>query len=323
MPRTGLPESESPESVRMTLHARVGEISPAHTLSLGAVSKNADALPELWTCTFTSTAILDGRFAFAREAESQASANTPRHRRASGGHAVRVGPGVLYAAIALPKVNSLVADATSHNLLNRHVRPLLRALSFGKKPASYIGKDRLTIGSTAVAYCGFAFDASSGVAIVEAFIGVTESFAASDGDDAKVKDGSLASLSMTTLTIEELAEKVRRHAAREFGRELAITHASALSGAAPDAPFSGGLSPFATSPAAIGTIGFSRGDEGLFFGGDCMMAEEGETLIPRLLTGDPEVAFEETEALLAEAAVFGVSAKELVTLVEKAKSASR
>lgn len=97
-------------------------------------------------------------------------------RRASGGGAVRVGPGTVHLVLTLPKVDALL-DARPETLVNRHVRPLLRALGRLGAPGFFGGRDFVSVTRAPVAWVGFAHDAASGSALFEAFVAVTEPFA--------------------------------------------------------------------------------------------------------------------------------------------------
>lgn len=95
-------------------------------------------------------------------------------RRQSGGPTLIVAPSTLHLALALPRVDALVADADVPRLVNRHVRPLLRALTRLGKPAQFPGRDVVTLGGRPTAWVGFAHHAASGACLFEALIGIDE-----------------------------------------------------------------------------------------------------------------------------------------------------
>jgi hypothetical protein len=104
----------------------------------------------------------------------QRSADDPSAtlRRPSGGGVVRVGPGTLWMQLTLT-----LEDVPADKLVNRHVRPLLKALTkVASKPASYFGRDWISMAHHPIGFVGFAHEASSGTGLLEAVIAVDEPF---------------------------------------------------------------------------------------------------------------------------------------------------
>ena len=87
--------------------------------------------------------------------------------RGTPGCAVRVGPGTLHVLLAIARL-----DVDETKILNRHVRPLLRAIG-----ARYFGRDWLDVGGHPIAHVGFAHARASGRTVVEAFVAVRTPFA--------------------------------------------------------------------------------------------------------------------------------------------------
>lgn len=114
--------------------------------------------------------------AFQRPSQLELPTDRALVRRVSGGGAVRVGPGTVHLVLTLPRVDALL-DARPETLVNRHVRPLLRALGRLGKPGFFGGRDFVSAARDPVAWVGFAHDAASGCALFEAFVAVTEPFA--------------------------------------------------------------------------------------------------------------------------------------------------
>jgi len=101
----------------------------------------------------------------------------PVQRRGSGGCAVRVGTGTVWVTLALARPNALV-PCTVDKLLNRYVRPLLRALTRSTShPAHYFGRDWISVAHRPVALVAFAHDASTDRCLVEAIVAVSTPFA--------------------------------------------------------------------------------------------------------------------------------------------------
>jgi hypothetical protein len=69
----------------------------------------------------------------------------------------------------LPRPDALVSCDERH-LVNRYVRPLLRALTRSGSLAHYFGRDWVSVKHRPAAWVGFAHDASTGRAVVEAFV---------------------------------------------------------------------------------------------------------------------------------------------------------
>jgi hypothetical protein len=93
-------------------------------------------------------------------------------RRPSGGGVVRIGPGTLWMQLALT-----LEELPAEKLVNRHVRPLLKALTKAtSKPVSYFGRDWISLAHHPVGFVGFAHDASKGEGLLEAVVAVDEPF---------------------------------------------------------------------------------------------------------------------------------------------------
>jgi hypothetical protein len=101
-------------------------------------------------------------------------------RRVSGGALLRVGPGSVHVALALRSPSALV-PCDAPRLMNRYVRPLLRAITKGGSAAHYFGRDWVSAGHRPVAAVGFAHDSGTGRAVFEAFVAVRVPF---DGPSA-------------------------------------------------------------------------------------------------------------------------------------------
>lgn len=114
--------------------------------------------------------------AFQRSSEVGTIAGAPVFRRGSGGGAVRVAPGTIWMQLALARSSALVPCAPD-KILNRYVRPLLRALTrVTNVPVHYFGRDWISAAHRPVAAVGFAHEASSGSVLFEAIVGVHASF---------------------------------------------------------------------------------------------------------------------------------------------------
>lgn len=93
--------------------------------------------------------------------------------RGTGGPSLRVGPGLVHLVLRLASPSALVDDADPARLVNRMVRPLLRALAFERTGAIYGGRDHVLAARRPVAWVGFAHDGGTDRCAFEAVVGVT------------------------------------------------------------------------------------------------------------------------------------------------------
>ncbi len=124
---------------------------------------------ELTVSTIASgeSAVLLGRF--QREPDAAGfHPEAPRLRRASGGTHVHVGEGAVHVLLSLASADALVA-CTPASLVNRHVRPVLRAVG-----GAYFGRDWIAgpreVSRGPIAFAGFAHHAESGRAALEVIL---------------------------------------------------------------------------------------------------------------------------------------------------------
>ena len=99
----------------------------------------------------------------------------PRVRRGSGGPEVRLGPGTVHVALALAHPGALV-PCDEKRIVNRAVRPLLRALTRIGALAHFFGRDWVSVQHRPVAWVGFAHDAGTRRTLFEAFVAVRTPF---------------------------------------------------------------------------------------------------------------------------------------------------
>lgn len=85
-------------------------------------------------------------------------------RRSSTGTAAYLGGRSILWSLALPNVAALIADATPRTLLNRNVRPFLRALTSAGLQAQYFGREWIAVKRAPAALLGF--DVTPGGAVL-------------------------------------------------------------------------------------------------------------------------------------------------------------
>jgi hypothetical protein len=129
--------------------------------------------PRLFVGKPADSAVLLG--AFQRTCELPAEGAAPRAvlRRVSGGGAIEVGPGVLAVTFVYPNLPSLAKSALplqSAQILNRAVRPLLRALTRTVHPTQYFGRDWLSSDKRPTGLVSFAHETRTDRLVVEAFV---------------------------------------------------------------------------------------------------------------------------------------------------------
>jgi hypothetical protein len=174
-------------------------------LSCAALDRALRAPAELTVAIATGDAVLAGAFqrvttavgGLASTDDARAAGDAPVFRRGSGGPAVRVGPGTVHVALALASPSALVA-CDEKRIVNRYVRPILRALTRCGHTASFTGRDWIAVAHRPAGWVGFAHDAASRRTLVEAFVAVRTPFA-----DA----GRASFLGKHPATLEELAGK--------------------------------------------------------------------------------------------------------------------
>lgn len=216
-------------------------------------------------------------------------------RRGSGGAEAAVGPGTVWMQLALAHPGALVA-CEPHRLLNRYVRPLLRALAKVGAVAHYFDRDWVSASrgsfKAPVAHVAFAHDTTTGRALVEAVIAVSTPFAVRErgsflgrapltlralGVDPDVDAGRVADALIDAYAnaygIGELALDTASEMTRALSRDFA--------GAAADDPRSD--PPWtATRDEAIGIVAAGRDRDGrVRVGGELMASRD---VISRLET---------------------------------------
>jgi hypothetical protein len=144
-------------------------------LSCAALDRPLRRAAEVCVSVLADDALVLGAFERASELPRDRSPG-PLLRRGSGGHAVRVGPGTVHVAVALAHPGALV-PCDEKRIVNRTVRPLLRALSRVGRLAHYFGRDWVAVAHRPVAWAGFAHDATTRRTLFEAFVAVSTPFA--------------------------------------------------------------------------------------------------------------------------------------------------
>lgn len=104
-------------------------------------------------------------------------------RRRSGGPAVWASRRTLHLTLVLPAADALTPGDPSR-IVNRYVRPLLRALTSLGRPAHYFGRDWISIDKRPAAWVGFAHDHPTRSCLFEAFVPLDSPFVLPPNVDA-------------------------------------------------------------------------------------------------------------------------------------------
>jgi hypothetical protein len=191
----------------------------------------------------------------------------PVRRRGSGGPELHVAAGSLHVLLSLASPDALVAcDET--RIVNRHVRPLLRALAKTGHLAHFYGRDWVSLGGRPVAWVGFAHDTSTRRTAFEALVAVGAPYVVHPRRSLRGKEPSVVPVEP-----QRLATAILDAYARD-------THAVTVSMAVlPDE----GEPPaqpawVATREEVIGTIGAGPDAQGHFrIGGDLLVSRDALT----------------------------------------------
>jgi hypothetical protein len=259
---------------------------------------------ELVIATPRDEAILLGAFQRSSEVAVSSGAGLPTYRRGSGGAAARVGRGSVWLRLALARPDALV-PCDAEKLLNRYVRPLLRALTKSGAPAHYFGRDWISVAHRPAAMVAFAHNATTGRASFEAIVAVTTSFALSAA--------RASYLEKAPTTLEETAGKsdVERIAdAIEEAYCALADHTMFVSpGYIPAPPVTDEPAWSASCEEALGTIGAGRDSTGVMrIGGELMASCDAVARLEARLATAPvgDIGEAIDEAFAPPAVIFGV-----------------
>jgi hypothetical protein len=255
--RLGIIRADSRSVVELAAHSRTALDRPlAHPA-------------ELWVAVARDDALLLGAFQRGRGMPDA----WPLSRRGSGGPEVLVGPGTVHVALALAHPG-VVVPCDESRIVNRAVRPLLRALTKTARLAHFFGRDWVSVAHRPAAWVGFAHDAGTRRTLFEAFVAVRTSFAVANRPSFLGKPhGTLEAIAGRALDPQGIADAV-------VDAYLAAYNAEPVEVPVPSAaPASDDLRadpPWAaTSEEAIGTIGAGPDAAGVFrVGGDLLVSRD-------------------------------------------------
>jgi len=255
--RLGITRAETRSVAEIAAHSR------------GALDRPLAHAAELWVAVAGEDALLAGAF--------QRGGGLPRTwpllRRGSGGPEVLVGSGTVHVALALAHPGVLTPCDESR-IVNRSVRPLLRALTKTGPLAHYFGRDWVSVAHRPAAWVGFAHDAGTRRTLFEAFVAVRTPFAIAERASFLGKpQGTLEVIAGTALDPQRIADAVVDAYLAAYNAEpvdLAVPEAQTEDAdLRRDPPWA------ATSEEAIGTIGAGPDAGGVFrIGGDLLVSRD-------------------------------------------------
>jgi hypothetical protein len=193
-------------------------------------------------------------------------------RRGSGGPEVRVAPGSVHVLLSLASPAALV-PCDDKRIVNRHVRPLLRALTRTGHLAHYFGRDWVSVAGRPVAWVGFAHDSISRRTLFEALVAIGAPFAVRPRESLRGKEATVVEVEPSRL-VDAIVEAYARDA-----EPVEIDAPGTLTDEAPadEPPWA------ATREEVIGTLGAGPDAHGAFrVGGDLLVSRDA---LARLETG--------------------------------------
>jgi hypothetical protein len=211
------------------------------------------------------------------------------YRRGSGGPAVRVGPGTVHVALALAHPASLMA-CDEKRIVNRHVRPLLRALTKAGgtgAAAHFFGRDWISVAHRPVAWVGFAHDATTRRTLFEAFVAVRTPFALTERASFLGKpQGTLEALAGAAVDEGRLAQAIADAYRSGDGGSTPLDwpESASVEGEVPVEPAWAAI-----VDEAIGPIGAGPDRHGVFrVGGDLLVSRDALARLETLAARAPE-----------------------------------
>jgi hypothetical protein len=244
---------------------------------------------ELWIALAHDDALVLGAFQRATGCPPGA-----RVARGSGGPTVRLGPGTVHLALALAHPGALV-PCDEKRIVNRAVRPLLRALTRVGALAHFFGRDWISVQHRPVAWVGFGHDATTRRTLFEAFLAVSTPFHVAERPSFLGKTpGTLEEIVGKTFDRQRIVDAIVDAYAASWTVEP--VEAAPASAPADDRQHADDLPWAATVEEAIGPLGAGPDAHGAFrLGGDLLVSRDA---LARLEAAAPQVPEGELGALV-------------------------
>lgn len=289
------------------------------TLELSALSCSALDRPLLHPAELLVAVPGDEALALgAHQRACESPSELARVRRGSGGAEARVGPGSVWLQLALAGPSALI-PCPPERLVNRYVRPLLRALTKVGVLAHYFERDWVSGQKRPVASIAFGHDATSGRALVEAIVAVTTPFAVRERASTMGKSPA----TLAELGCSSDAPTVARAIVASYEAAYGASPGELSTSAIDVAPVLDEPAWTATTTEAIGLIGAGRDREGrLRLGGELMVSRDALARLEGALATPPDDLGALLDATLAApgVALFGVrSLRSLLDVLARAQ----
>ena len=246
------------------------------SLSRAALDSPLRQPAELLLATVADEAVVLGALQRASELAGELDASSALLRRGSCGAEVRVGPGSLWMQLSLERSDALVACEPSR-LLNRYVRPVLRALTKVGALAHYFDRDWISVGRRPVGSISLSHDAGTKRALVEIVIAQRLPFALRARPSYRGKPPATLDELGIDVDLTRLADAIAEAHAEAYGRTL-VELAPPLSLSSPlesATDLRSELPWTATRSEAIGLVAAGRDHEGrMRVGGELMASRD-------------------------------------------------
>ncbi|MDB5218905.1 MAG: hypothetical protein JWO86_6832 [Myxococcaceae bacterium] len=283
---------------------------------------------ELLLATVEDEAVVLG--ALQRASELGAADDVARAllRRGSCGAEAMVGSGSLWVQLALSRADALVRCEPSR-LLNRYVRPLLRALTKVGALAHYFDRDWISAGKRPVAMISFAHDAATGRALVEAVVAVRTPFAIRPRPSYLGKAPATLADIGAVVELARLGDAIAEAYASAYGRTIVeMPEIKAIQPQAPAEDLRAEPAWAAIRDEAIGVVGAGRDGTGrMRVGGELMASRDAVARLEERLAAtdstDPAEIGALVDASLGAPDVALVGVRSLTSLRDVIVEASR
>jgi hypothetical protein len=244
--------------------------------SRGALDRVLAHPGELWIAIASDEGRLAGAF---QRLAGPAGRGIRRARRGSGGPEVGVGPGTVHVVLALASPGALF-PCDEKRIVNRAVRPLLKALTRVGALAHFFGRDWVSVDHRPAAWVGFAHDATTRRTVFEAFVAVRTPFHLDLRPSFLGKaPGTLEEILGKPVDPQRLADAIAAAYVAAWGAEafeIPVARSAADATAVDELATDAGDPPWtATVEEAIGVLGAGPDATGAFrVGGDLLVSRD-------------------------------------------------
>jgi hypothetical protein len=261
--------------------------------SRGALDRALTEPGELWVGVAADEAVLLGAFQRGIQQGMRVGDGLPQMHRGSGGPEVWVRPGTVHIALALAHP-AVFVPCDEKRIVNRMVRPLLKALTKVGALAHFFGRDWVSVAHRPAAWVGFAHDAVTRRTLFEAFVAVHAPFAPARESFLGKEPTTLDAIAGAPFAPSRLVDAIVDAYVGAWAAEavpLADDDSGlGAAGAVDDTPWA------ATVEEAIGTLGAGPDARGVFRVGGSLLASR--DAVARLEVAAPTTPDDDLGALV-------------------------